>query len=294
MNNGNKIITTIFFSASAVFLGIAFFAWTVFPYLQMRSFFVGFKKAINGDASILRNNTFAFANMTYVQPELRYQFMDYLLNFYSDDKYAKEREELVSLLPIAIDKLSKSFSYEKNYAAHFLALGRGYDLMADLDPLRSKEFHGQAVLQFKKSLEIYPDNQRTLYAYAITIANEGDVDGAIAMMQKILARDPRIPESHYYLGTLLYMKDNFANSDTALEHITYSLDHGIEPALSLTKKIFEKMLVYYYAKQDISRFKIVVEKLSRYDNDQSLVYKKILSYIAEHNALPVINLKKPE
>jgi tetratricopeptide (TPR) repeat protein len=291
MNQTHKIITQLVCAAGAVFLTVAFCLWTVFPYSQMWIFFNNMQKGIAGDSESLLQSHYSFYPMTSIQPMMRYYFLDFILQIYAHQADEGQKKFAEQTLPFAIDRMVEGASDKPNYAQFFLTLGTAYDLMANLHPDQAQAFHLKAIEQFKKSLELYPGNQRTLYAYAISLADQGKVDDALAMMRQMTAYDSRLQETSYYFGLLLYMKDNYANSDTALDHIDHALAKGINPTPELTKKVYEKMFAYYYQKGDLEHFKIVAERLSSMDENQAAVYKQIVDYINANNTIPLINLK---
>ena len=256
----------------------------------MWSLSVGFRKALAGNPEVLKKAQFPFIGTFSIQPELRYHFMDQILQFYADSPNETVKKSLESLVPFAIDKLSEGLSYDDS-AAYFLALGRAYDLEADMYPDQTQEFHLKAEVQFKKALELYPDNQKTMYVYAINLAHQNKFDDALTMLQQTLAVDPRVAESHYYLGVILFYQDNSVNAVSSLENIEYALDHDMNPLATFTKAAYQRLLVIFYDRGDLPHLTTVLSRLVLINPDQAEQYKKVLDYIKTYNQMPILSLQ---
>src|SRR4051812_14294134 len=111
MNKAKRHILFGIFSVLALFLGISFFLWTAVPYGQMAVFYRNLKKEVNGDAAPLLASRASFEPFTVIQPELRYQFIEYIFGQYLADPNGQNPQ----MLALAIQKLEEVISRGTNY-----------------------------------------------------------------------------------------------------------------------------------------------------------------------------------
>ncbi len=272
--------------ALTLFWGIALFVWTIPPYHQMTVFFKSLM-ASRGDrpTAVIDHAKESFEPYTYAQPSIRFQYMDYLFGEFLKHPTPTPPPEL----SMAVEYLQDSVEREPNYAPHLLALGKAYDLLANLNPNQALELRKKAEKQYLAGLAVFPNNPRLSYSYAINLANQGRMSEGLALLEKVRAGDPRVVETDYYLGALYYMQDNIKNSDKALELFERSLDKDVNPLGTLTESIYKKMLTYYYGRGDVEHFVIVARRLEGIVTDESATYKSILDYIEKNKTLPSIN-----
>lgn len=281
-----NIIAGTFFGALTVFLGVSLFVWTIPPYHQMRVFFKHFLEWRAGDETALLNAPKAFEPFTYVQPELRFQYMDFFFKDFSENPTSHQPANLRQ----AVAYMEDSVAHEPNYAPQILALGKSYDLLANLNPDQGDELRTKAEKQYIQALKIFPGNQRILYAYAINLASQGRMSEGLALLEKVKAGDSRIAETDYYLGALLYMEANEKNADKALPLFERALTARLNPLPILTETIYKRMLTYYYGRSDLDRFKTVASRLEIFASDEeSETYRAIIDYIDKNNSIPSIN-----
>jgi tetratricopeptide (TPR) repeat protein len=71
------------------------------------------------------------------------------------------------------------------------------------------EKYDESLPYLNKSLEIAKDNARALYYLALVERNQGQVDEAIADMQKVAAQFPRSRDAHRELGFAFYQQHKY-------------------------------------------------------------------------------------
>lgn len=288
MKKTHKNIVRITSILVTVFLFITVVFWTYIPFRQMATFSKAFREVRAGNPErMFTNEEKIFSRFTFVQPELRYQFIDFLFRDFS----AEPTPDAPPALALAMEKLEEGLAVNSDYANHILALGKGYDLQANLGIGDVDELRKKAEEVYLDALEIFPDNQRITFAYAINIANQRRIDEAIEIVEEVYEADPRVAESNFYYGALLYMKDNTGNADRALPHFEYVLDRIPDPMPVLTITIYRKMLSHYYTLRDTERFYKVTKRLVQLDPDQKEAYETILSYMDEQGVIPNISIE---
>lgn len=273
----------VLFSIATIFLGCIFFMWTIVPYIQIGHFYYELKSGAFSKNQIPTNPNSIFYPQTYVQPSIRYNLTDFLFRSYAE----KPAQSSITLIKFAIAKLEETVAYEKNYPNYFLNLGKAYDFLGDLSaPEEKASLQQKAESYYKQALDLVPGNQRIMYAYSINLLNQGRTEEAILMARNALAGDPRVAESHYYLGVILF-KGGSNYYDEALAELEKSLDETGGQPDQLVQSIYKEMISYYYHKQDVARFTIVLKRLPR-SSDQQEDYQKIMDYIAKNNHLPML------
>jgi tetratricopeptide (TPR) repeat protein len=191
----------------------------------------------------------------------------------------------------ATQKLAESVAMGDNYPEHYLDLGRAYDLLAGIHPDQAVQYHDKAQVVYQQALSIFPQDQSLLFADMINLSYEGKIDEAIKVAQAALAEDERVPESHYYLGEILFLKDNVSNATVSLDDMEYSLNQGVNPLPVLTKAAYEKMLALFYKESDMPHLVTVLNRLVLINPDEAPTYQKVLEYIKQTNQIPILNLQ---
>ncbi|MEI6580859.1 MAG: hypothetical protein WCO07_01660 [bacterium] len=288
MRKKDKKIILVLSILITLFLGLVFFAWTVVPNLQMVTFYKNLRIFINRQQEEkLLNSKFTYYPMTYVQSELRYKFAEYIFRaFLEKDNPSKE------FVVFAKDKLEESARKENNYANNFLALGKAYDLLADLYPDQQVLMRLKAEENYKKALKLLPDMQTILYALSVNLTNQRKTDEALVVSKKAVEEDPRVAESHYYYGIMLFNKGSKQNMDESLKEMEIAFQNNFPANSSLARGIYEKLLSYYYDKKDIFNLKTVLNRLIYLNENQADVYKKIIKYMDDNKIVPILNLRQ--
>ena len=285
MNKNSKIITIIFFSISTIFLCVVFFFFTLIPNIQVSMIYNDLVKVANGDTGTLPQIGDIMNN---ADSDISFKALDFLLNNYQYNKDIKEENKRL-LISFVVDKISNNLSFKAKYPDQLIVLGRAYDLMAQWDTQKAQSLLLKAEEQYKKALVIYPYNQKILYAYSINLINQGRDEEAVEMAHEAVNEDPRVAESHYYLGVLL-IKQSLNNADNALSEMEISLNNNVNPDNIITKQIYEKLLNFYYNNRKIDKLLIVVNRLSIIDKTQTATYKNIANYIETKKQIPVLKI----
>jgi len=283
MTSTTKKIITALFAAGSVFLGLMFFVWTLFPYLQMSVYHVNFMTALAGDLAPFRDSAFSFYPRTFISKELNQESLDYMLKQDSVDP------EFIALLAV---HLRETIGTHDDDMKDYVTLGEADTALAELYPEKKDAFHAEADSSYEAALKLFPKSQAVMYSYAISLSNQGQEERALGLLKDALLEDPRVPDSHYYLGVLLYSIDNTKNSDTALGYLESSLSTGVDPLPKLTSSIYQKMLTHYYSLGDIDHVETVLRRFIASGQAQAAAYQKVLDYILENHALPVIRFNQ--
>ncbi|HSY35384.1 MAG TPA: tetratricopeptide repeat protein [Acidobacteriaceae bacterium] len=81
------------------------------------------------------------------------------------------------------------------------------------------EKYNDALPYLQKSLALAKDNARALYYLALVQRNEGNVDDAIADLQKVIAQFPQSRDAHRELGFTLYQQHKYELARTEYEYV---------------------------------------------------------------------------
>jgi tetratricopeptide (TPR) repeat protein len=95
----------------------------------------------------------------------------------------------------AVDAFEEVRKLRPDYADIYTNLGLAY---------YQWEKYAQADASLKKALELSPENPRALYYQALVDRNEGNLDGAIADLEKVVQKYPQSPDAHRELGFSYY------------------------------------------------------------------------------------------
>lgn len=287
MSNNLRNLIKIKFLLVTIFLGFAFFVWTFIPYAQMAVFFVELSSIKINPSIISGDNNFDFYPITYLQPQLRMTAADF---FVSNNQIFNA--DVVSVVaPIFASRLEETINMPENTVYSYVAAGKIFDYLGDQHTANSTEYYLKAEDYYKKALSVYPRYQKVMFAYAVNLTNQNKFDEALQMVQTAYNEDPRVPEAHYYLGLIQFLSDNIKNSDEALDNLEFGLTYGQDQMVGATKLVYEKMLINYYSKGDIARFKTVVTRLESLNPLELSTYQKIIDYINQTGTIPLINLK---
>jgi len=101
--------------------------------------------------------------------------------------------------------------------------------------LRSPEVHGElgqhasargdwpeAARQFRKAIELTPDNAVMHLNFALTLNRMGDAQGALAELEAAIRVDPRLARAHFMMGTLL---ERSGRDREAIDRYTAAVTH---------------------------------------------------------------------
>ena len=281
MKNNNSLISIVL-GVATIFFGVALVAWTLIPRAQIRTAYTAFHKAKSGDTEMVLNTGRIFTPYTYAQPQIRNEFLEFTFDLYKNKSAA-----VMDLLPFANQKMQEVVDRDATHPKYLLTMAKGYNLHADL--INSKEMYDLSSTYYQKALALVPQNPDIIYAWGVSLVDQGKSKEGIVLLEDLLKANPDIAESHYYLGLAYYKIGNYNQALALFEKALAS-----NPLLNTTTTVdvYVKLFEHYYLKRDIGNFVIVSTRLSTLDTEQGSIHTSILAYIAKHNKLPPINIEK--
>ena len=115
------------------------------------------------------------------------------------------------------------------------------------------EKYAQADASLKKALELSSENPRALYYQALVDRNEGNLDGAIANLEKVVEKYPQSPDAHRELGFSYYQLHKYE-----LAQKQYEALQGIDPddlaAHYILAIVYRRLGMKDKAAQEATRF----------------------------------------
>ena len=142
-------------------------------------------------------------------------------------------EEMINYMLEKADEMVKA---HPNNAAYYTDMVKIYNILGILG--RDPKILAQAETFGKKSLELSPNRQETLFYLTQTALLEGKNKTAVALAQQAVDFDPTIRQSHWYLG-LAYVANGQIQEGTA--EIKKALDLGYVPQNKAEKEILTKL-----------------------------------------------------
>ncbi len=100
-----------------------------------------------------------------------------------------------------IEKSNEAVASHPKNAAYYTDLVKIYNILGILG--RDSQILAQAAAFGKKSLELSPNRQETLYYLIQTVLLEGNTKAAVTLAQQALELDSNVRQSHWYLGLAL-------------------------------------------------------------------------------------------
>ena len=288
MKEINKNIFIALFCTGTIFLGIVFFFWSVPAYFSVRKDIGYAIFAMKNNPDMILENKDFLNTKNYLWPET----VEFFVDDYFSGKFASEKNySNIPLIKFIINKLEESMAYEGNYAGRFFTLGKIYGILAIASPENDNELLKKAGEQFEKALSLYKNKQDILYMYTVNLSNQGKDDEALSVAKNTVDLDPRVLESHYYYGIMLFKKGADENLNQALKEFEIAFNGGFKPKDDLPKTLYEKFLMYYYGKKNTDNFRIVVSRLMSLNSEQTATYQKIIDYIDKNKVIPSLNIK---
>ena len=286
-NNTPLIVIRTIAVLGTVFFGITVFVWTLIPFFQYKQFYRLIQEAQDsGSTDALRAATSVYEPFTYVQPQIRYLTLGYVFDNYKSDTPQK----VTGLLPFGIEKLEEAEARQPDYTFIELSLAKAYSLMAQANP-DHPEYITKTYEHYQKALALIPGSPDISYAYAVDLLGNKEFSQAIPILEKVVASDPRVPKSHYYLG-LAYFQSSVSMYDKSLGEFEIALNAGDDEQADVTRKIYNVLLQHYYATKDMPHFSMVLHRLIALDTAQSTQYAALESYIEAHHSFPIINFDR--
>src|SRR3989338_3420232 len=123
-----------------------------------------------------------------------------------------------------IQEADKAIIDHPNDAAKYTDMARVYNILGTKG--RDPEILAQAEVFGKKSLELSPQRQETLYYLARTALLKNDAKTAVILAKQAVSADPDIRQSHWYLG-LAYIANN--QRQEGIAEIKKALEMGYKP-----------------------------------------------------------------
>ena len=180
--------------------------------------------------------TFFEKSLNYKSPyKSEYQF-DWIASVAGAVEKGLPIKNLENTINIALEEADKAILAHPKSASGYTDMLRIYNIFGTLghDP----EILTQAELFGKKSLELSPNRQETLFYLARTALLKNDPKLAVQLTKQAADIDPAINVSHWYLG-LSYIANGQPNEGTA--EIKKALELGYQPQ-NQTEKNFIKNL----------------------------------------------------
>lgn len=245
--------------AVAIFLGIAFFAWTMVPHLQMR----GYVKIIKHENIGAPNRRpHVFEPFTYVQADIRDGFLNRVIAGFEQGKVDQD------VAMDAISKLEEVIARESNYPKYYYTLARAYTTLASKNRSEREMYLKKAEEYCRRVYELVPTNPETAQVYSVILLNQGKFNEARKTLEDSLVLVDT-EDTHLYLGVTLvqigpreYVK--------ALEHLEMADPH-VNPGLVIAT--YKKLFVYFSGQGDVERLLIIVRKLKELDLENKEIYE---------------------
>ncbi len=124
----------------------------------------------------------------------------------------------------ALNEADKAVLAHPNNAGSYTDMLRIYNILGTRG--RNLEILNQAEIFGKKSLELSPNRQETLFYLARTVLLKGDAKLAVDWTKKAVEVEPSIRQSHWYLG-LAYVANN--QKQEGIAEIKKALEMGYKP-----------------------------------------------------------------
>ncbi|MEK7198047.1 MAG: O-antigen ligase family protein, partial [Patescibacteria group bacterium] len=142
-------------------------------------------------------------------------------------------EETINFM---LEEADKAILAQPKDAAKYTDMARIYNILGAKG--RNLEILAQAEMFGKKSLELSPQRQETMFYLARTALLKGDTRSAVDLSKQAVLAEPSIRQSHWYLG-LAYIANNQRQEGVA--EIKKALELGYKPQ-NTTEEVFIKNL----------------------------------------------------
>ena len=290
----SKLSVVIFWILSigtALFTCVAFFYWTVVPYMQSSQYLTDLRESMaTGNYASLINDDFIFNPDSNVEGILRNDFLRQATGYYQQNGSSKSTE----LIDKAIYEMEDYLQNHPSYYTYILSLADGYSLKSEIT--NNPQYFATSEMYFKKDLSLVSNRQDIIYLYAIGLLQHGKQYEALKIMRNLVAANPDVITIHYEMANVLMFFNNPVYYDEAFAEYDYTFNAlgsspdwiaGNGPRLKAAYQIFLK---YFYTKNDFNSFYKVVTKLSVLDPEQKNIYANILAYMDASNKMPVLNI----
>ncbi len=239
--------------------GWAFFACTFVPFLQMSDYRTGIEESWSAQSTSLLPASI-FTPDTYAQGTIRSDLINTLFKAYNSGRI----QTPTPFMDLGILEMEDYLSRHPYLYDDQMVLAKAYDVQSALhnDPayLKTAEKH------YLAALALIPGRQTVIYPYAINLAQQHRTPEAVSMLQELIRKNPEILQTHYILAEV-YALDESKYSNEALEQFELSLDAGINLNPPLTMQAYKNFLVDFKAKNDVTRFVVAANRLSKLSPD---------------------------
>ncbi len=281
MKNNNTIISIVL-GVTMLFLAVSFVAWTIIPHYQIRHAYQSFQKAKEGNTEAVLNTSSIFNPYTYAQPQIRNELLEFTF-----DLYKNKSQFTMDVLPFANEKMREVVDRDATHPKYLLTMAKGYNLHAELTSSSSE--YELSNKYYQQALALVPHNPDITYAWGVSLVDQGKIKEGLGLLEDLLKTNPKIADSHYYLGLAYFKLDRYNDALDAFED-ALRINVLFEP--DITKDVYTKLFEQYYLKKDIQRFVVVTTRLVELDREQGELYKQIVEYVTKRNMLPPINIEK--
>ena len=270
--------------ATTCFLSIAFFYWTIVPYMQSGEYLSDERDAMSsGDFSTMTSDQFLFDPDTNVEGILRSDFVREISSQISKGDGVK----MLPLLDKAIAELEDYTQNHPGYYTYILTLANGYSVKGQIT--NDQSYYAKADDLYKKDMLLVPNRQDIIYSYAMDLMRQNRDSEAEDLLRKTTVSDPDTYATYYQLGEVYLLTDDL-HTQESLDNFEIALSHGVNPNADFTKNAYQRFLKYYYEKKDFNNFLAVVSRLEEIDPPQKYAYEGVIGYMKQNNKIPDLNI----
>lgn len=264
-------------SVVAGFITFAAIAFFLVPYFQMQSFLNAWR---SGEAQqVINNLPYALSPYTYAQENIRPSLINYLSGSAKPDN-----QVWTNLFNRALDAGKEMVQKEPYEPRHDLIVGK--TLLAYSSFTNDKQYEAQAEEYFKRAYDLAPKRQDVRFLYAYCLAFEGKNDQAVQLLRDTVALDPKVGDSHYFLGITLstlgesHFPESFKELEIALSSSNFT--HLSDNKEALTSA-YESFVRYFYSKRDAADLIQAATRLIIINPDHKDAYQKVIDIIKTGN-----------
>jgi len=283
-SNISVIVFQVLTVSVSIFILVAFFYWTVVPYMQSSEYLSDIRQAFStGDVSVLTDDQFVFEPDTNVQGILRGDFLREIIGEYNNGHITKANP----VLDKAVSEMQDYVDNHPDYYTYILSLADGYALKSKVEN-NPADFE-TAVKYFNKDMGVIKGRQDVTYSYAISLFQNGNAQEAIALMNNLVSNNAGIYQVNYEFGTLYAMMGT-SMYDKAMGQFEISLNGNVDLNTDYTKHIYQEFVSYFYKTKDMANFITALNRLVIIDPDQKYTYLGVLNYINQNHKIPDLSI----
>lgn len=252
---------------------------TIVPYSQMS----GYLKLISsGDVKTIEDGIDSkLAPYTYAQENLRTHFLNVIYGNYS------KNPGLENLLNKGLEAMEDLAQKEPYNPRNLLLIGQIYDTKAKTAGGDGGLFN-KAEEFYRKAYDLAPMRQDIIYSLSANLAYQEEYDEAISLLEKSVASDERVPESHFYLGSIMISANR--PGKVALDNLEFVFDNsslasGRESSFITLYNILAK---HFYDKKDKENFIITTQRLQKLEPEKFNDFQKAIDAVNKE-VWPIIN-----